>query len=126
MSGTIVNLIIQLIAGAAGGNIAGSLLKQYNLGTLGNSIAGIVGGGLGGQLLGMLMGTGASGGGMDIGSLIAQVVGGGVGEPWQVSPGWPSRWSVTAISSSPASTAAWHISAIELRASHENSRECMW
>jgi hypothetical protein len=79
MSGSIVNLIIQLVAGAAGGNLAGSLLKQYNLGTLGNSIAGIVGGGLGGQLLGMLVGSGASGGGMDIGSLIAQVAGGGVG-----------------------------------------------
>jgi len=79
MSGSIVNLIIQLVAGAAGGNLAGSLLKQYNLGTLGNSIAGIVGGGLGGQLLGMLMGGGASGGGMDIGSLVAQVAGGGVG-----------------------------------------------
>jgi hypothetical protein len=79
MGGSIVNLIIQLVAGAAGGNLAGSLLKQYNLGTLGNSIAGIVGGGLGGQLLGMLMGGGASGGGMDIGSLVAQVAGGGVG-----------------------------------------------
>jgi hypothetical protein len=40
MSGSSVNLIIQLVAGAAGGNLAGSLLKQYNLGTLGNSIAG--------------------------------------------------------------------------------------
>ncbi len=79
MSGTIVNLIIQLVAGAAGGNLAGSLLKQYNLGALGNSIAGIVGGGLGGQLLGMLVGTGESGGGMDIGSVIAQIAGGGVG-----------------------------------------------
>ncbi len=79
MSGSIVNLIIQLVAGAAGGNLAGSLLKQYNLGTLGNSIAGIVGGGLGGQLLGMLIGSGASGGGMDLGSLVAQVAGGGVG-----------------------------------------------
>jgi len=67
------------VAGAAGGNLAGSLLKQYNLGTLGNSIAGIVGGGLGGQLLGMLIGSGASGGGMDLGSLVAQVAGGGVG-----------------------------------------------
>ena len=46
------------MAGAAGGNLAGSLLKQYNLGTLGNSIAGIVGGGLGGQLLGMLIESG--------------------------------------------------------------------
>ena len=79
MSGSIVNLIIQLVAGAAGGNLAGSLLKQYNLGTLGNSIAGIVGGGLGGQLLGMLIESGASGGGMDLGSLVAQVAGVGVG-----------------------------------------------
>jgi hypothetical protein len=79
MSGSTVNLIIQLVAGAAGGNLAGSLLKQYNLGTLGNSIAGIVGGGLGGQLLSLLIGSGAPGGGMDVGSLVAQVAGGGVG-----------------------------------------------
>jgi hypothetical protein len=47
----------------------------------GNSIAGIVGGGLGGQLLGMLLGSGASGsgGGLDLGPLIAQIAGGGVG-----------------------------------------------
>ncbi len=37
-------LIIQLISGAVGGNIAGALLKQFNLGVLINSIAGIVGG----------------------------------------------------------------------------------
>ena len=43
MSGTLVNLIIQLISGAIGGNIAGSALKDYSLGTLGNSIASIVG-----------------------------------------------------------------------------------
>ena len=40
----LVALIIQLISGAVGGNVAGNLLKQYDLGTLGNSIAGIVGG----------------------------------------------------------------------------------
>src|SRR5262245_18774879 len=79
MSRSIVNLMCQLVAGAAGGNLSGSLLKQYNLGSLGNSIAVIVGGGLGGQLLGMLVGGGASGGGMDIGSLLAQVACGGVG-----------------------------------------------
>jgi hypothetical protein len=81
MSGSIVDLIIQLLAGAAGGNVVGSLLKQYSLGPLGNSIAGIIGGGLGGQLLGMLLGAGAtgSGGGLDIGSLITQIAGGGVG-----------------------------------------------
>src|SRR5262245_8883555 len=45
----IVALIIQLISGAAGGNLVGALLKKLDLGTLGNSIAGILGGGLGGQ-----------------------------------------------------------------------------
>lgn len=53
-------------------------MKNLSLGTLGNSIAGIVGGGLGGQILNMAMGASA-GGGMDIGSIITQVAGGGVG-----------------------------------------------
>jgi uncharacterized membrane protein YeaQ/YmgE (transglycosylase-associated protein family) len=80
MSGSIVNLIIQLLAGAVGGNVAGGLLKQYSLGPLGNSIAGIIGGGLGGQLLSMLLAGGATGSsGLDIGSLVAQIAGGGVG-----------------------------------------------
>ena len=39
MSGTLVNLIIQLVAGIIGGNAAGASLKDYNLGTLGNTIA---------------------------------------------------------------------------------------
>ena len=71
-------LIIQLISGAVGGNIAGALFKQFNLGVLINSIAGIVGGGIGGQILSSVLGMGA-GGGMDIGSIISQVAGGGVG-----------------------------------------------
>lgn len=75
-------LLIQLVCGAVGGNVAGGLLKQYNLGPIGNTIAGLVGGVGGGQLLGMLapsLGAAAAGGGMDIGSIIAQVAGGGVG-----------------------------------------------
>ena len=36
-------LIIQLVSGAIGGNIAGGALKNLSLGPLGNSIAGIVG-----------------------------------------------------------------------------------
>ncbi|MFK7846034.1 MAG: hypothetical protein AB8G77_12105 [Rhodothermales bacterium] len=72
-------LIIQLISGAVGGNAAGAVLKKQSLGTLGNSIAGILGGGLGGQLLGLLgISTGADGG-MDIGSIIGSIVSGGVG-----------------------------------------------
>ncbi len=80
-------LIIQLISGALGGNVAGKLLKNLSLGTLGNSISGILGGGLGGYLLGML-GLGAGGdatavadaaGGMDLSSILGSIAGGGVG-----------------------------------------------
>ena len=46
MWGGIVGLIIQLVSGAVGGNIAGAALKQYDLGSVGNSIVGVIGGGL--------------------------------------------------------------------------------
>lgn len=79
----IMGLIIQLISGAVGGNVAGAAMKKFSLGTVGNSILGIIGGGIGGQLLGMLTGgdaaAGASGGGMDIGSIVSNIAGGGVG-----------------------------------------------
>jgi len=79
MSSSIITLIIQLMAGAVGGNVAGIAMKQFDLGTVGNSIAGIVGGGIGGHLLGMVLDAGASGGALDIGSIVAQIAGGGVG-----------------------------------------------
>jgi len=75
----IVGLIIQLISGAVGGNVAGAAMKENSLGTLGNSIAGIVGGGLGGTILQMVLGTAASGGSMDLTSILSNVAGGGVG-----------------------------------------------
>ena len=76
------SLLIQLVSGAVGGNVAGAVLKKFSLGTVGNSIVGILGGGLGGQILGMLGmgGAGAAaGGGMDMGSIVSSVAGGGVG-----------------------------------------------
>lgn len=83
----LINILIQLVSGAVGGNLAGALLKNFSLGTLGNSIAGIVGGGLGGQILSALLGGGAApapdvaaaAGGMDLGAIIQSVAGGGVG-----------------------------------------------
>jgi uncharacterized membrane protein YeaQ/YmgE (transglycosylase-associated protein family) len=55
-------------------------MKENSLGTVGNSIAGIVGGGLGGTLLQMVMGGAATGGGsMDLTSILSNVAGGGVG-----------------------------------------------
>jgi hypothetical protein len=44
MSATLINVIIQLIAGAVGGNAVGAGLKNFDLGTLGNTIAGALGG----------------------------------------------------------------------------------
>ena len=85
MWGGIVGLIIQLISGAVGGNVAGVALKQYDLGIIGNSIAGVVGGGVGAQIIGALLGGGGEAanvvgpGGLDIGTLIAQIASGGVG-----------------------------------------------
>jgi uncharacterized membrane protein YeaQ/YmgE (transglycosylase-associated protein family) len=79
MSGTIINLIIQIIAGAIGGNAAGSTMKDANLGAIGNTIAGAIGGVGGGQLLQALMPAllGAAGT-IDTGTIISQAVGGGV------------------------------------------------
>jgi uncharacterized membrane protein YeaQ/YmgE (transglycosylase-associated protein family) len=55
MSDLLVNLIIQVIAGAFGGILAGGVLKNHNLGTTGNTIAGAVGGGVGGYILQLLV-----------------------------------------------------------------------
>jgi hypothetical protein len=85
----IIGIIIQIIAGAIGGNAAGAGAKKYSLGTTGNSIAGAVGGLILGQILGA-MGVGEPGmataegappaaGSLDVGALIGQLVGGGAG-----------------------------------------------
>ena len=71
-------IIVQLVSGAIGGNIAGAAMKDKSLGTIGNSIAGIVGGGLGGQLLNVL-GVAVTTGGVDAGSIAGSAGSGGVG-----------------------------------------------
>jgi uncharacterized membrane protein YeaQ/YmgE (transglycosylase-associated protein family) len=76
----ILALIIQLICGALGGNITGKLFKNIDLGTLGNSLAGIVGGGLGGSILSSLGLFGnAPGGSLDLSTIIGSILSGGVG-----------------------------------------------
>ena len=55
MSEILVNLIIQAIGGAAGGNAIGAALKNMNLGPLGNTIAGALGGAGGGSILSALI-----------------------------------------------------------------------
>jgi hypothetical protein len=76
-----LGLIIQLVSGAVGGNVAGSLMKNASLGTALNSVVGVIGGGLGGQIISMLGmgGAAAASGGMDIASIVTQVAGGGIG-----------------------------------------------
>lgn len=91
---SLVNLLISLVSGAAGGNIAGAAVPaDKNLGTLGNTIAGLLGGGAGGYLLKLLgvlgtagvtgattaTGAAPTGTEFDIGSLIANIAGSGVG-----------------------------------------------
>ena len=51
MEGTLVNLIIQIIAGAIGGTAAGNALKDLSMGKAGDAISGAVGGGVVGQIL---------------------------------------------------------------------------
>jgi hypothetical protein len=83
----VMGIVTDLVAGGVGGNIAGAVLKKFDLGPVGNSIAGIIGGVGGGQLLTMLMSGGAaaaagaatSTGGTDMSSILANVAGGGVG-----------------------------------------------
>lgn len=71
-------IVIQLVSGLIGGNLAGSGLKDKSLGSTGNSIAGALGGlGLG-QLL-PLLGLGDGGSATDIGSILTSVLGGGGG-----------------------------------------------
>ena len=66
-----MEFLISLLSGAVGGNLAGAVLKKFSLGTLWNSVVGILGGGLGAQLLGMLN--------IDISGIIGNIVGSGVG-----------------------------------------------
>ena len=80
MSGTLINLIIQKIAGVVGGHAAGAALKNYTLGAIGNTIAGAIGGAVGGQLLqGSVPALASAASNVDIGALVGQVISGGVG-----------------------------------------------
>ena len=68
--------IINLVSGLAGGNIAGASSKQ-NPGIIINSIAGLAGGGLGGALINSLMNSGGKTDAAGIvGGIISSVAGG--------------------------------------------------
>jgi uncharacterized membrane protein YeaQ/YmgE (transglycosylase-associated protein family) len=70
----VVGLLTSLASGAVGGNVAGAVSKERNLGPLLNTILGAVGGGVGGQFLPMLV-TALQGGGMAQNAGLSAVVG---------------------------------------------------
>jgi hypothetical protein len=82
----IVGLLIQLVAGAAGGNAAGSALKDKSLGSTGNSIAGAIGGLILAQIIQRMTGVSVSPdaaaaavSSFDVASLAKDIIGGGAG-----------------------------------------------
>ena len=82
MWGGIGGLVIQARAGGVCTNVAGELLRKYDLGTVGNTISGILGGGLGAQVVGALAsgaGTDPLRGGLDIGLIVGQTLSGALG-----------------------------------------------
>jgi hypothetical protein len=76
-----ISLLMPFFSGAAGGNLVGGLLKNFNLGSLGNSLAGLVGGGVGSIILANVLGLPVPTGGVDPDgtALLGQILGGGAG-----------------------------------------------
>jgi uncharacterized membrane protein YeaQ/YmgE (transglycosylase-associated protein family) len=75
-----VNLLVSLISGAIGGNVAGAVMENKSLGMLGNSLAGILGGGIGTTLLQAVGILGHPGSGdITLGAILGNVASGGVG-----------------------------------------------
>lgn len=70
-------LIIQLISGAVGGNLAGKAMPKFDLGILWNSVAGVVGGGLGAQIIGAIV-PGLLSGGLNVSGIVSSIAAGGV------------------------------------------------
>ena len=73
-----MEIIISLLSGALGGNLAGKLLSKFSMCPLWNSIVGILGGGIGSYLLGML-GMDLGGAEMNLTNILGYVAEGGVG-----------------------------------------------
>ncbi len=67
-----IQTVINMISGLAGGNITGAAAKQINPGMIISSITGLVGGGLGGALITSLMN---SGGRMDLETIVSGISG---------------------------------------------------
>jgi hypothetical protein len=78
----IVQILINLIAGALGGVGAGKASPNFDLGTIGNIISGLVGGGVLGQIVTLALPsivTAAATGHLSVGGVVSQVIAGGAG-----------------------------------------------
>jgi hypothetical protein len=75
-------VLINLIAGAVGGAGVGKASPQFDLGTVGNIIAGLVGGGVLGQIVTLALPSivaAAQAGNLSVSGIVSQVVAGGAG-----------------------------------------------
>ncbi len=82
----LIPLIIQIVSGAGGGNVVGTILKNIPLSRILQTVLGGVGGGLGGLLLSVLGGdagavadVAGAAGGIDLGNIFGDVAAGGGG-----------------------------------------------
>lgn len=75
-------ILINLVAGALGGVGAGKASPTFDLGTIGNVVAGLVGGGVLGQVVTSLLPSimaAAQGGNLSVGGIVSQAIAGGAG-----------------------------------------------
>jgi len=75
-------ILINLVAGALGGVGAGKSSPTFDLGTIGNVVAGLVGGGLLGQIVTLLLPSvvaAAQAGNLSVGGVVSQAIAGGAG-----------------------------------------------
>jgi hypothetical protein len=73
-----LGLVVELVAGAIGGNGIASAVKTLNLGTLGNSIVGAIGGAAGTSFLSIVVPALENVGHVDASAIAGQAVSGGV------------------------------------------------
>jgi len=80
-----LQILINLITGALGGLGAGKASPNFDLGTIGNIISGLVGGGLLGQIVTLALPSvvvAAETGHLSVGGIISQIIAGGAGGPY--------------------------------------------
>ena len=68
-------ILMNLVAGAIGGNAAGKASSNFDIGTIGNTIAGAVGGGVLGQIITLLIPaitTASQTGNLSLGGIVSQ------------------------------------------------------